>query len=335
MTELQAGTLLKQGRYRLISPLGKGGQAEVWEAEQHGPDDFSRGVVIKCINFEDPQHTNPTITKKTILREARLAARLSHPNIIKIHEVVEEDSLLYLVMERIDGCDLQTLSKQCQHHLQRPLPWPIVVAIAIEICKALHYSHNYVDRNEQARPVIHRDIKPSNILLSRAGFVKVIDYGIAKSLGQESYDQITLKGHVKGTPAYMAPEQLLNQPLGPHTDLFSLGVVLYELCAGRPPFQGGHILQVAAAIISQPAPPLCSLVPDAPAALESLLEQLLSKSPVDRPEKASLVQRSLAQIVGQVGHYIDQETLGRYCKYLRSQHPLTPQQKSDLLDLCF
>ncbi len=330
MTELKEGILLRQGRYRLHEPLGQGGQAEVWAAEEHGPNDVSRNVVIKCINLHDPQHKDPELTKKIMLREARLAARLQHPNIVQIHDVAEEENLLYIVMERIDGCTLQFLSQQALQCTQKPIPWPLVVAILIEICKALHYAHHYTDRDGHLRAVIHRDLKPSNILLSNTGLVKVIDFGIAKSLSKESHDQITLKGHVKGTPAYMAPEQLLNQPLGPYTDLFSLGVVLYELCAGRPPFLGENILRVAAAIIGTSPPPLTRTLPDIPPALQDTLDRLLAKLPKDREDNAGNIQKQLSQIILQAPCCVDQEMLGRYCQIMRSKNPQPPARIEDL-----
>jgi serine/threonine-protein kinase len=203
----------KVGSFRLIEKIGEGGMAIIYKAVQPS---LKRTVVIK--RLKDP---NREIIER-FKKEAFVSASFSQENVLAIYDFIYAHKSYYLVMEFVDGHDLRDIID-----FSAPLPPSVAALIIREVAKGIEYTHN--------KSVIHRDIKPSNILISHHGEIKLIDFGVAKD---ETPSKLTLTGMIVGTPSYMSPEQANGDPLGPQSDIYSLGVLLYEMLTGVKPFLG-------------------------------------------------------------------------------------------------
>ncbi len=263
------------GHYRISSKLGAGGMGEVFLAEDTR---LERKAAIKFLPAEmaaDPER------RQRFLNEARAASALNHPHVCVVYDVGEtEDGLPFIAMEFVEGQSLHALVKQ------GPLEIPKIVEIAVQVADALDAAH--------ASRIVHRDIKPANINLNERGQVKVLDFGLAKRMPQGSPDalaitadmQQTQSGQVMGTPIYMSPEQALGKDLNHRTDIFSMGVVLYELTTGQLPFTGANFAEIVNKIVHAQPPAIARLNYDVPAELERIVLKCLQKSPDRRYQSA-------------------------------------------------
>jgi serine/threonine protein kinase/tetratricopeptide (TPR) repeat protein len=258
------------GKYVVLGDLGKGGMGEVYLAEDTSLD---RKVALKFLpeeTYQDPA------ARGRFLREAKAAAALDHPYICSIHEVGESENRLFIAMEYVEGRTLQDKISQ------GPLPLKQTLQIAAEIAEALQVAHD--------KGMIHRDIKPANIMLMEKGHAKVMDFGLAKQVWRPEDEQAqatrsmtqTAEGRTPGTLAYMSPEQLQGQPLDGRSDIFSFGVVLYEMLGGIHPFKKGTGLTTANAILNENPRPLVGLIKGMPDPLQQVLNRLLAKDPGER-----------------------------------------------------
>jgi len=262
------------GRYEILEELGRGAMGVVYKARDPKID---RLVAIKVIapgDGADPAELEQR--RDRFQREARAAGRLTHPNIVTIHDVGEEKGRAYLVMELIEGEPLDHLLRA-----RRPLPLDQILSIADQVASALDYAH--------ANSIIHRDIKPANILLTKDGVAKVSDFGIARIVGTET----TQTGQISGTPTYMSPEHFSGLKLDGRSDIFSFGAVLYELVSGEQAFPGETISNVMYRIINEDPIPLRRLNPDLPPALDVCLRKALAKDRARRYAKAADLARDL------------------------------------------
>ena len=254
------------GRYVTVAPIGRGGMGEVWSARD---TDLDRLVALKFLTSETFAGLDP----QQITREAKAASALNHHGIVTIHEVVQSGSTAALVMELVEG---KPLREVCG----KPMPIPDVLAIGLQIAEALAAAH--------ASSVIHGDIKPENILLRPDHYVKLLDFGLARKVTTET---IALgSGLALGTLRYMSPEQARTEPLTPASDVFSLGLVLYELLAGRHAFPAASPLDTAQGILGKEAVAPSSLNPHVPARLDLLVGAMLAKEPSARPTAAEVVR---------------------------------------------
>jgi serine/threonine-protein kinase len=264
--------MTRLGKYEILSELGSGGMAVVYKARDSL---LERLVALKVINQRFQE--NETAYQR-FLNEARVAAALTHPNIVAIHELGIEEGRPFIAMEFLPGWDLREIIDRRQALSVRQK-----LSIALQIARALEHAHG--------RGVIHRDVKPANIRLLPDGTVKLMDFGIAK-IASEAIPQLTRSGVVIGTVAYMSPEQLRSQPLGPTSDLFSFGVVLYELLTWKSPFEASNTTAAIYRIIHEPAPPIEDEA--LPQELREVVARCLHKSPEDRyPSFEPLVQQLL------------------------------------------
>ena len=260
MNALEGGSSV--GRYRIVKFLGAGAMGEVYLADDPQID---RQLAIKTVRLAGrPQEIDDR--KKRLLREARAAGRLLHPNIVTLFDAGEAEGLLYLAFEFVDGVDLAG-------RLDSPsrLSLRDVLRIARQSADALEYAHS--------QDIVHRDIKPSNILLDRAGRVKIADFGIAKMAGQST--ELTMVGSVMGSPQYLSPEQIKGEDLDGRSDIFSLGVVIYEILSGKRPFEGDTITSLVYQILNKELPPISELRA-VPPRLEALMRRMLAKDREDR-----------------------------------------------------
>jgi serine/threonine protein kinase len=264
------------GHYSIKGEIGRGGMAVVYSAVQ---ESLNRVVALKELDLSRFR-SEPTVLERFRL-EARSAAALDHPNIITIYDLWEDGDKVYIAMEHIDGVELKDVLVR-----HGAMEFVSAIHVALETCAALHYAHG--------RGMVHRDVKPGNIMLSRKGGVRLMDFGIVSVSGT---GDLTVTGQILGTPAYMSPEQIAGENLGPGADIFSLGVVIYEMLTGRRPFSGDNQLALIQQIMNrQPIPPR-DIVPEMPQFLSNAVLQCLEKDPGNRfPSMENLaaeLQRSL------------------------------------------
>jgi serine/threonine protein kinase len=268
------------GNYRLISPLGAGGMGEVWRAEDTR---LQREVAIKIL--ADPIANDPE-WKARFLREARIIAQLNHPNIATIYAIEQEGDKVFIAMELIEGESLGTILGRGSMELHD------AVRIIRQVADALEDAH--------FKGIVHRDIKPDNVIVTRAKRVaKVLDFGIAKQVGanaSKNTPALTQGGMIVGTPYYMSPEQALGKPLDQRSDLFSLGVLLYEMLAGHRPFTGETMTEAMMHIIMTEPPPIGSIVPTVPRGLREIIALCLQKAPDRRFSSAGELIMALDRI---------------------------------------
>jgi serine/threonine-protein kinase len=256
---------LVDNRYEIIRPLGSGGVADVYLAHD---EVLGRDVALKMLNRE---RSGDEEFVERFRREARSAAALSHPNIVSIYDRGESgDGSCYISMEYLPGGTLKDrISRDGR------LSPSVAAEVAVQISEALGAAHE--------RGVIHRDIKPQNVLVTRSGDVKVVDFGIARA---ESDTSMTRTNLVMGTAAYMSPEQATGSETEPRGDLYSLGVVMYEMLTGELPFKGEDPIAVAMKHVNVPLRPPKEIAPDIPEKMNALVTKLLAKDPNDRPANA-------------------------------------------------
>jgi serine/threonine protein kinase len=294
------------GKYQLIKRLATGGMAEVFWAKASGPMGFEKNLVIKRILphlAQDPRFV------EMFLSEAKLAAQLSHPNVVHIFDFGEFEGTYYLAMEYIDGPNLRTLSRRAREAGVR-LPPAYCAKIIAQACEGLAFAHDFSSL-ETGDPLhlIHRDVSPDNILLSRQGAVKVVDFGIAKAANQEHRTQT---GLVKGKIAYMPPEQIRGQVLDRRVDVYALGVVLYEMFTGAKPFNATTDLSMMQAIVSEPMVPATSRRPDLPRALSQILERALKKEREQRYPDCRTFQMELERFIVSTGESVGAWQLSQF-----------------------
>jgi len=251
---------IRFGNYVLLRRIARGGMAEVFLAQQKGLEGFDRRVAVKRIL---PHLVDAPDFVKMFLGEARLAAQLTHPNVVHIYDFGKVDADYFIAMEYVDGVHAGQLFK---HGVDKErMPPTMVARIGADAAAALHYAHEIRSVNGQQLGLVHRDVSPANIMVSFDGIVKLCDFGIAKAamLG----DQLTNPGQVKGKYAYMSPEQTIAAPLDGRSDVFSLGIVLWELLAGKTIVGRGDAVEAMRAIRDGKLPPISSVAPRTPPAL--------------------------------------------------------------------
>ncbi|MDP8937134.1 MAG: serine/threonine protein kinase, partial [Actinomycetota bacterium] len=255
-------------RYELREHIGRGGFGVVWRAHDTL---LQRGVAVKEIRFPGVLNESERAQAcERVLREARAAARLNHPGAVTVYDVVEDNGQTYIVMELVEAPNLSELVER-----HGPLSPARMAAVALELLDTLSAAH--------ALRIVHRDVKPANVMVSESGRVRLADFGIAAILDDP---KVTTSGDITGSPSYMAPEQVNNQPTGPATDLWSLGATMYFGVEGEPPFSKGAVI-----------PTLTSIASDAPrpaqraGALGPVLDALLVKDPAGRLDPGTLRRR--------------------------------------------
>src|SRR4051794_33161560 len=225
------------GKYTLFERIGRGGMAEVYKGRIQGPAGFERVFVVKRIL---PHLSDDASFIKMFVEEAKLSARLNHPNIVHIFELGAVEGEYFISMEYIRGHDLSETMRAIWKALGPPRP-ELVAYIGREACRGLAYAHSLTDETGKPLGMIHRDISPSNVMLSYEGAVKLLDFGIAKALGDTS--EATKSGTMKGKYAYMAPEQTEGDNVDHRSDIFACGIVLHEVLTGRRLFKGNNDVQ--------------------------------------------------------------------------------------------
>jgi eukaryotic-like serine/threonine-protein kinase len=297
MGEKRAATLqlmpgYRLDRYELVCPIARGGMATVWFARLLGKHGFERQCAIKAIL---PEYAADEAFRSMFLDEARLASRIEHPNVAKILELGEEHGVLFMAMEWVDGYSLSKLLRTALRGGEG-LPLGIALRLVSDTCSALHAAHELCDENGRSLQVVHRDVSPQNILVSVQGVTKLIDFGIARARSRLTSD--TQAGVLKGKVVWMAPEQVTRTDIDRRADVWSLGAVLYNLVAGRPPYHGENQLMMMHRLLSiEPPEPL---PPHVPQPVRAIVTKALTHDPEGRYETAAAMKVAIDSFASQM-----------------------------------
>ncbi|HZS37479.1 MAG TPA: serine/threonine-protein kinase [Polyangia bacterium] len=286
---LPAFTPTRFGQYQLTAHLGRGGMADVFRAVATGAAGFERIVVVKKIL--GPYNDDPSFVSMFI-NEAKIAAQLTHPNIVQVYELGEVDGEYFMAMEYVKGLDLvHALRWLAKSGERRSFPPEAAAYIAREICRGLACAHEHTDEHGAPQPIIHRDVSPHNIMLTYDGQVKLLDFGIAKAMF--SAREETRTGALKGKIAYMSPEQTEGGSPGPESDLFATGVVLYEMLVGKRLFKGENDFETLQRVKTMVVPPPSRLASGVPRELDEVTLRALERDRSQRYRRAGQMARDL------------------------------------------
>lgn len=280
------------GPYTLVRRLGVGGMAETFEAVRHGPIDFEQRVCLKLVL---PFYEQNEDFIELFHREAKLAAKLRHSNIVGVIDFGQIDGKSYIALQLVDGCDLRTLL-DAQDRAR--LPPDQVALIGLDLAAALEHAHNPGSREPTdgsgsiSQPIIHRDISPSNVLISRSGEVMLTDFGVAKAITGTARKQSAIKGKIP----YMSPEQLRGEAIDGRSDLFALGVVMFEALSGQRPYEGPNDPATILLTLQGEHPSLRSLAMHAPPKLCDVIESLIEPDSEKRPQTAAELAEALDEL---------------------------------------
>jgi serine/threonine protein kinase len=276
------------GKYILLEKIALGGMAEIFRAKTIGAEGFEREVVIKRIL---PHYTEDEAFTRMFIDEATIAAKLHHANIVQIFDFDKVDDTYYIAMEFVEGKDLKKIRERLTKNKESLTVWQIV-SIGIEVAKALQYAHSRAHKGQQLS-IVHRDVSPQNIMISYAGEVKLMDFGIAKAAERSTK---TRAGTVKGKVAYMSPEQARGKTLDRRSDLFALGVIMWEMLTRKRLFSGETDFETLSNVLNQDIVPPSTHNPDVPKELDAVILKALEKEPDQRHDDCGQLQRELSRI---------------------------------------
>jgi serine/threonine-protein kinase len=295
------------GNCRIVEVVASGGLAVVYRAVQ---DPLGRTVAIKALKSSAATEENVATRFE---REAKSLALLQHENIINVYDFHRERGAMFIVMEYVQGIDLYDLLEKCGR-----IPYDVAAIVAMQVARALDYVHY--------RSIVHRDIKPANVMLSRQGGVKVMDFGIARDT---NFGDLTEAGTGIGTPAYMSPEQVLGDKLDVRSDIFSLGVVLYQMVTGRKPFIEDEKRSVMHKIRIEKHERVRKLNPEIPRELERIIDKCLEKQPRDRWRSAQHIVMALERFLAK---HVEMNHHARLVLFLRAQNVITELEAEEYLN---
>ena len=307
-------------RYELLCPIASGGMAMVWLARLRGKRGFEKLFAIKTIKTE---LISDASFQEMFLDEARIASRIIHPNVAQIVELGEQDEILYLVMEFVEGDSLAKISRLAAKRGTR-LPHGVALKIMAEVCDGLHAAHLLKDEHGESLAVVHRDVSPQNILVTSAGLAKVIDFGLVKAKGRSSAE--TQSGVVKGKIRYMAPEQLGGPRIDHRADVWAVGMCLYELLSGIVPYASEDDMDVLRRLTSSnPLPPFDLGLP---APLNHLLAQAIVKAPQGRFPNCGAMRRAIDATAKELGIHSETDDVA---DFLRRNLPELAQKRKETI----
>lgn len=278
---------MSEQRYRVVERLEAGGMAEVYVGEQQSVQGFKKKVAIKRVLPHLAQNKNFI---GMFLDEARLGARLNHANIVTVFDIGAADNTYFIVMEFVDGCNLKKIIEALRRQ-GRTFPAKEAIYLSMEACRGLSYAHELTDDDGNPLKLVHRDVSPPNILISRRGEVKVTDFGLAKATTQL---EKTDPGVVKGKFSYLSPESALSEPVDARADIFAMGIVVWEMLAGRRLFLGETDFETVKLVQEANIPPITQFNPEVDSAFEEVLGRALARRPDDRYQSAREFGDSLA-----------------------------------------
>jgi serine/threonine protein kinase len=283
-----------QQRYRVVEKLESGGMAEVFRAESEGLQGFKKQVAIKRVL---PHLSEKKKFISMFLDEARLSAHLSHSNCVQVFDIGVGDNAYFIVMEFVDGANLKAIAESLRKS-EKEFPAHYVAFIALEICKGLAYAHELVDPNGTDLHIVHRDMSPPNVLITKYGEVKIVDFGLAKANSQLEHSE---PGIIKGKFSYLSPEAAMGQEVDSRTDIFAVGIILWELLAGRRLFLGETDFQTVKKVQQAVIPSISAINPKVPADLERIVLKALARDPNARYRTARELGQELSKFMFRLG----------------------------------
>jgi len=271
-----------KGAFRLVNKVAEGGMATVYEAEQLGPEGFTKRIALKVIH---PHYAKRAEFLRLFIDEAKLSANLMHGNVVQIYQLGEVGGEYFIAMEYIQGPTLRNVIER-HYELGTPIPATLAAYVCSRVARALDFAHNFVSAAGQRLDIVHRDVSPGNVMITWDGHIKLADFGIAKA--KTSFDPASEARMRIGKKHYMSPEQVLGSAVDGRSDVFSLGVVLYELLALSPLFREEDTSLLVDEVAVQPLPNLRARITDLDPDLEQVLLMALQRSPSRRASAAQL-----------------------------------------------
>ena len=275
-------TVEYKGTFRLVNKVAEGGMATVYEAEQLGPEGFTKRIALKVIH---PHYAKRKEFLRLFIDEAKLSANLMHGNVVQIYQLGEVEGEYFIAMEYIQGPTLRNVIDR-HHEIGAAIPATLAAYICSRVARALDFAHNFVSPTGQRLDIVHRDVSPGNVMITWDGHIKLADFGIAKA--RTSFDPASEQKMRIGKKHYMSPEQVLGSTVDGKSDVFSLGVVLYELLALSPLFREEETSLLVDEVAVQPLPNLRSRITDLDKSLEDILLMALQRSPSRRATASQL-----------------------------------------------
>src|SRR5690606_34832158 len=286
-----------QQRYKVIEKIASGGMAEVFRAESAGLEGFKKTVAIKRVL---PHLSEKKQFMGMFLDEARLSAHLSHSNCVQVFDIGVGDNTYFIVMEYVDGSDLKALIEH-RKRLGQPFPIEEACLICVRICEGLAYAHELKDGKGRSLGIVHRDMSPPNVLITRYGEVKIVDFGLAKANSQLEHSE---PGIIKGKFSYLSPEAAQGLAVDARTDIFAVGIILWELLAGRRLFLGESDYETVRMVQQAKVPPLRKFSPAVPPELEAVVHRALAADPAQRYQSARDLGRDLNKMLFHIGREV-------------------------------
>ena len=280
-------------QYRLTEKIGSGGMAEVFRAVGVGPQGFERPFVIKRIH---PHLSQTPEFVRMFVDEAKISARLIHPNIVQVFEFAHHEGSYYIVMEPVDGLDMAWFARRPQEKRNEHLPTTFIAEVGRQVCRGLDFAHTLTGPDGRPLGIVHRDVTPPNIMVAWNGTVKILDFGIARAAEALRTNQSDA-GIVKGKMSYVAPELLEGERADARSDVFSLGVVLHELLTGRRLFVGDNDLETLKLVRGMPIPAPSAHNPGVKPALDAVVMRALERDPAKRYRSAGQMGDELEALV--------------------------------------
>jgi serine/threonine-protein kinase len=299
----------KFGKFELIAHLATGGMAEIYLARQTSIAGFQKLLVIKRILAH---LSREDVFVEMFLDEARIAAQINHPNVVQIYDLGCVEGQYFIAMEYLEGEGLSEVMRQARKQRQ-PVPPILAAGMALQMCEGLHHAHTMLGPDAEPLKVVHRDVNPQNIFVLYSGGVKLVDFGIAKAAKRFSQ---TSTGMLKGKYGYMSPEQIMNLSLDSRSDVYSAGVVLWEMLTGRRLFRQSNELEILKAITEQDPPPPSSILPTIPQALDDICMKALKRSRDLRYQTAGEMRLELSFYLKRIKETSDTVAIGEYMQSL-------------------
>ena len=301
------------GKYEVLELAVEGGMAKVYRGQTHGAAGFTRPVAIKRVLA--PLSQSPEFLKMFV-EEARVVSELDHPNIAQIHDFDRDRTgEYYLVLEWVEGLTLSEW-RQGYEAYGNHVPWNLTAAIGIEVLEALHAAHVRTDIDGKPAPIFHRDVTPQNVMVSNCGVVKLTDFGLARAMDRSS---ITSPGFVKGKLSYLAPELTYEAEPSAQTDVFSAGVVLWEVLAGEKLVKDKDPLKVVGTIRDMEIPDLAEFRDDVPNRLQEIIRRALRRNPMERYAASRDMARDLAALLRKTEEVTDSHVIAQSVHWAREQ----------------
>jgi serine/threonine-protein kinase len=283
-----------QQRYRVIEKLESGGMAEVFRAESEGLQGFKKQVAIKRVL---PHLSEKKKFISMFLDEARLSAHLTHSNCVQVFDIGVGDNAYFIVMEFVDGANLKSITESLRKQ-GKEFPVAYAAFIALEICKGLSYAHELRDPSGQDLHIVHRDMSPPNVLITKYGEIKIVDFGLAKANSQLERSE---PGIIKGKFSYLSPEAAMGQDVDARTDIFAVGIILWELLTGQRLFMGDTDFQTVKKVQQAQVPSAAGINPTVPADLDRILLKALAREPDARYRTARELGQDLSKFMFKLG----------------------------------